>query len=151
MAIPSKRGIAYQFNGPTFRNAIRFVFEMETSNDPNSAITFHFDDTVSFTGPRDGDDVPFDPRTPVVRTQHTTVRVPCDVEFQKAGDEPTAFGVVVPAKVKVTLLDQDYEKIKGASYVTVGGDRYAYHYEQPDYALFDVGIHEILYTAENER
>jgi hypothetical protein len=147
----ASRKIPYQFPSDKFRNAIRFVFEMAASTDEDRKLTFHFADTVTVTGTADSEEVPFDPTVPVTRVVKTPVTVPCDIEFQQAGDEPTAFGVVVPAKVKVLLLDEDYELVKDASFIVVNGDKYTRNYEPPDFALFDVGLHEMVFIAENER
>jgi hypothetical protein len=144
-------GIGYQFNADKFRSAIRFVFEMGESPDEDRQVWFHFADTVSFSGPGDGESVPFNPSESIVRTSPVPIQRPCDVEFTKASDEPTAFGVVVPAKIKVTLLDQDYEDVKDATFIMVNGDRYLRHYEPPAFGLFEVGLHEMVFIAENER
>jgi hypothetical protein len=150
MATPaSSRNIPYQFDGDKFRNAIRFVFEMETST--KQAPLFYFAETVTTVGTADSEIVPFDPRIPVNRVIRAPVTVPCDVTFEKAADEPTAFGVVVPARVTVLLLDGDYELVKDSIYVLINGDKYHRDYEIPDFALFDVGVHQITFVAENER
>lgn len=150
MAIPSaSRHIPYNFRADTFRNAIRFVFEMETSTE--QAPLFYFAETVTTPGTHDGETVPFDPTQPIVRTVRAPVTVPCDVTFDKAADEPTAFGVVIPSKVTVLLLDEDYEQVRDAIYVIIQGERYNRNYEVPDFALFDVGVHQLVFIAENER
>jgi hypothetical protein len=150
MAIPDKSlAISYQFNGDRFRNAIRFVFEMET--DADQQIMFHFTDVVHFVGPSDGDAVPFNPAEAITRTTHAPVTAPCDVEFVQTSDVSTAFGVVIPTKLQVTLLDEDYETIKDATFATIGGERYIRDYERPSSALFDVALHIITFVAENER
>lgn len=149
MAIPVGRGIRYSFDAAKFRNAIGFVFEMET---PTVAehIMFHFRDTKSVASPADSDYVPFDPTQRPTKVTQAPVHVPCDVEFVSAGDSATAFGDIVPAKVKVFLLDTDYVKVKDAIYVIVNGDRYDKVYEEPSFALFQVGLHTIVYQAVNE-
>lgn len=151
MATPdSSRGISYQFNGDVFRNAIQFVFEMAEPPEEGLAIMFHFPDVTTVDAPSDGDLVPFDPAERFVRSTRAPVHVPCNVEFASASDEPTAFGSVVPAKVKVLLLDEDYVKVKDASFVVVNGDRYNRQLEEPSFGLFDVGLHTMVFIAENE-
>ncbi len=152
MAKPDpSRHIQYQFDGDRFRNAIRFVFEMGTPTEDEQQVTFHFADTLTFAGPADGEQVPFNPAEAIVRNTPPPIRRPCDVEFTKATDEPTAFGIVIPARITVTLLDEDYQDVKDATFIIVNGDRYIRHYEPPSYALFDVGLHEMVFIAENER
>lgn len=138
------------FDAEKFRTAIRFVFEMAAPPDEDRQLTFHFTEEVSFTGPADGDSIPFDPGEAVTRTVRPPIQRPCDVEFIRATDEITAFGVVVPSKIKVTLLDDDFEDVKDASFVVVNGDKYLRHYQPPAYGLFDVGLHEMIFVAENE-
>lgn len=150
MAVPQGRGIRYQFDAAKFRNAIGFVFEMETPPVPTEQIYFHFRDAKSVVGPADSDYVPFDPTQAPTKVTRPPVHVPCDVAFTPAGDALTAFGELVPAKVKVLLLDTDYAKVKDAIYVMVNGDRYDKLFEEPSFGLFQVGLHTIVYQASNE-
>ena len=150
MAIPDRSlGIGYQFNADKFRSAIRFVFEMET--DADNQIMFHFTDVVHFVGPSDGDAVPFSPTETITRTTIAPIMAPCDVEFIQASDVSTAFGVVIPTKLQVTLLDEDYQTVKDATFVTIGGERYIRDFERPSSALFQVALHIMTFIAENER
>jgi hypothetical protein len=151
MATPNAgRNIPFHFPAATFRNAIRFVFEMESPPEDAARIMFYFTDTVTFAGPADSDKVPFDPSQAPVRVTQAPIGVPCDIEFIASPDEPTAFGTVVAAKLKVLLLDEDYELVKNASFVVVNGDRYNKHYEPPSFGLFSVGLHEMVFVAEDE-
>jgi hypothetical protein len=147
--LPS-RNIPYQFNGDRFRNAIRFVFEMGAPPEDGIGLVFHFSDTVTFTGPSDSNVVPFDPTQAATRETRTPVTVPCDVEFVSASEQPTAFGGIIPAKLKVLLLDDDYEKVADAIFVVMNGDRYNRQYEEPSFGLFDVGLHTMVFQAEDE-
>jgi hypothetical protein len=147
--LPSHR-IPYQFDAKRFRNAIQFVFEMGEPPDVAQQIMFHFTDVLTFAGNADGDLVPFNPAETPTRVTKAPLNVPCDVEFVGAGDQETAFGAVIPAKLKVLLLDVDYAKVKDASFVVMNGDRYLRDYEQPSFGLFDVGLHTMVFKAENE-
>jgi hypothetical protein len=144
------RNIPYQFPADAYRNAIRFVFEMETDPDADNRITFYFENTVTYGGAADSDKVPFDWTQSATVTASDPVNVPCDIEFVGAPDEPTAFGSVVASKIKVLLLDEDYDQVKDATYVILNGDRYKRDYEQPSFGLFTVGLHTIVFTAEDE-
>lgn len=151
MATPRPtRGIPYAFSGAKFRNAIQFVFEMAADPVINNQILFHFEPVITNSSHADGDKVPFDPRQAPVRTARAPVRVPCDVEFTASSDVPTEFGTVIPAKLTVLLLDSDYAQVAEAAYVTMNGDRYNRQYEPPSFGLFDVGLHYLVFQAENE-
>ncbi len=151
MATPERsHRIPYQFDGKKFRNAIQFVFEMAEPPESDQKIMFHFTDTVTYAGHADSDLVPFDPTQSATRTTRPPINVPCDVEFVQQSEEPTAFGSVVPSKLKVLLLDEDWAKVKDCSFVVMGGDKYNRYYEQPEFGLFDVGLHTMVFQAENE-
>ena len=140
-----------RFRPDLFREKIRYVFEMAKPPEADQQLWFHFTGTVNFAGPADGDSVPFDPDEAITRTVRAPLQRPCDVEFTKASDDPTAFGTIIPAKITVTLLDEDYDDVKEASFVVMGGDKYLRVYEPPSYGLFSVGLHTMVFVAENER
>lgn len=151
MATPAaSRGIPYQFNAAKFRNAIQFVFEMAAPPEAGIGLMFYFTDVVTPDAPYDGDLVPFDPAESFVRTTRPPISVPCDVEYVSAGEEPTAFGSVIPSKLKVLLLDEDYVKVADTTFVVMNGDRYNRSFEEPSFGLFDVGLHTIVFVAEDE-
>ena len=113
-------------------------------------LRFYWNDTRSTAAAVDGEGIPFDPTATITTTTRASVTKPCAVEYIDASGQPTPFGTVVPSKVKVTLLDQDYTAVKDADYIVIGGDRYLRHHEPPSYGLFDVGVHQLVYVAENE-
>lgn len=138
------------FKAGQFRSAIRFVFDMAAPPVAADQLRFHFNPTTTSVAARDGDGVPFDPAAAVVVAQRPPLQRPCLVEYVDAAEDPTAFGTVVPSKLRVTLLDEDYAYVKDADYVMIGGDRYLRHHEPPSYGLFDVGLHTLYFAAENE-
>lgn len=142
------------FDGDAFRDGIRLAFTMgqpPSLDDPAEAqLAFHFPSQLLYTGPVDGDGVPFDPNSTVTRVIPAPVTVPCGIEYTSAADEATAFGTVLPSRVKVTLLDEDYVKVKDASYVVIGGEKYVYHHSEAPRGLFDVGLYTLTFVAEND-
>lgn len=114
------------------------------------ALKFYWNPVTTTPATKDGEGVPFDPTATVTRAVSRTTTKPCAVEYLDASGQPTPFGSVVPSRVRVTLLDQDYAIVKDANFIVIGGDRYLRHHEPPSYGLFDVGVHQIIYIAENE-
>lgn len=111
--------------------------------------TFYVVTTTTGVGPRDEDLVPFDPV--VARTvKPTAVTVPCAVEYGDRGDQVETFGTITPSRVKVTLLDDDYQQVKGFSYVVIGGDKYLYRLTEPVVALGSVDVWTVHVVAEDE-
>jgi hypothetical protein len=138
------------FDAASFRDAIRFVYTMAAAPVSEDQVYFHFESVLVYNVPVDQDGRPFDPDATVVRTTPTAVQVPCAVEYVDAENQPTSFGLLSPSKVKITLLDQDYALVKDAIYVVIAGDRYNYRRTFPPSGLFDVGLFDMLFVAENE-
>ena len=99
--------------------------------------------------PVDEEGVPFDPtvrRTPI----RTSIVVPCAIEFFDRAEAAESYGVVQPTKVKLTLLDEDYRKIKGFRYVVAGGDKYYHAKTEPPIALGSIDVWIIHCNAQDE-
>lgn len=105
--------------------------------------------TSTVTGPTDADGVPFDPDTRRT-TAKATFQVPCAIEFADKADQEQTFGVIQPTRIKITLLDPDYQKVKGFEYVVVGGDKYLYRLTEPPVALGSIDVWTVHCVAEDE-
>lgn len=100
-------------------------------------------------GPLDGEGLPFDPS--VQRGSATTpVVVPCAIEYFDRVEDASTYGVLQPTKIKLTLLDVDYQKIKGFSYVAAGGDKYYYAKTEPPVALGSIDVWIVHCNSQDE-
>lgn len=138
------------FNANEFRSAIRFVQTMAAPPEVTDQATFYGESTLVYTGSVDDEAVPFDPTSTVVREPAPGVRVPCGIEYLDAEGQPVPFGFVTASRLAITLLDQEYMKVRDASYVVVAGEKYLYRRTEPPTGLFDVGLYTMHFTAENE-
>src|ERR1044072_821527 len=86
--------------------------------------------------PADDDGVPFDP-TVVASTgdSKARVQVSCAVDYIDAPEAVETFGGDRPSRIEITLLDTEYQQIKGFSFVVAGGDKYVYDSTEPPVAL----------------
>lgn len=115
--------------------------------------TFFFVSTTALADPDTPVDdlgTPFDPsirRTRVV----TSAQVPCVVEFFARGDRTETFGLVETSRIQITLLDPEYQQVKGFAYVVAGGDKYIYHSTQPPNALGSLDVWTLWAVSEDER
>jgi hypothetical protein len=161
MADPNPNlGISATFPPQQFRNAVRFAMEMGTSPDAakqpvfvfRSASRTYWKGGVELTStPRlDRDGKPLDPTVKVVESAPVTKRVDCAVEIERADAEELPVGNFRPTKATVTLLDEEYEQVKGARELIYNGDRYVYGYEPVGLGLFSVGVNQIIYYAIDE-
>lgn len=86
---------------------------------------------------------PFSPAFRPTRVPKPGIKVPCAVEYKDAAGNLEAMGPVFPAGVVLTLLDEDYGKIKGFEYVAIGGVKYNYQRVQKPDGLISVGIYTV--------
>jgi len=138
------------FDATAFRDAISSAMKMGASPIEGERATFHFPAQLVYNGSMDGDAVPFDPAATVVSSEPPAVQVDCAIEYFDAEAQPTAFGMMSPTRIAVTVLDVDYERVKECSYVVVGGDRYDYRRTEPPNGLFDVGVYTLHFLSQSE-
>lgn len=138
------------FDGDAFRQAIQFVYTMAEAPLASDQIAFYQAATLVYTGPVDDENVPFDPQRTVQRVPATPVHVPCGIEYFDAQGQEVVFGTITPTRIVVTLLDEDYLKVKDSTYCVVGGDKYVYRTTEPPSGLFDVGLFSMHFRAESE-
>lgn len=143
-------GSSSEFNSAEFREAIQFAMTMGAAVDVGERATFHFPSQLVYNGAADGADVPFDPQATVTRNTPPPVQVNCAIDYFDADNQATSFGLLAPTRLAITLLDEDYEKVEGCSYVVVHGDRYDYRRTEPPSGLFDVGVYTMHFVAQNE-
>lgn len=137
------------FNAKAFRSAIRQVYTMAAPPVSDEQATFFFPPQLVYNVGTDAEDTPFDPSATVTRTQPPAVKVPCALDF-KGVSEMSDFGLLSPAKIAITLLDEDYAKVAGFAYVVIRGERYNYASVDPPSGLFDVGLYTVHVVAESQ-
>lgn len=117
--------------------------------------------TAPAGGAVDDDDVPFDYTSPVIATDTRgeldeddvptgKIQVSCAVEYIDIAETVGSFGGDRPARIKITLLDTEYQQVKGFAYVVAGGDKYIYDSTEPPVALGTIDVWTVHATAEDE-
>lgn len=84
------------------------------------------------------------------RSTPAQFRVPCAVEYFDGAGKIEAFGLVAPSHVLITLLDTEYNIVKGFAYVVLAGNKYYYEREQPPLGLVDIGVHTFRCRSDDE-
>lgn len=138
------------FDAGDFRSNIRLAMTLGLPPDLADQPAFVFPGATTNVSPADEDDVPFDPTARPTRAAPTSVKVPCAVEYVDAAGKVENFGVIIPSKVRLTLLDEDYEQVRGFSFVMIGGDRYFYTKTETPLGLDSVGVWIVHATAEDD-
>lgn len=138
------------FDAGAFRDGIHFAMTMGAAPLAENRLTFRFPTELVYVGTADAEDVPFDAETTVQRSEPPAVEVPCAVEYYDDQGTLLLSGTAQAARVKITLLDEDYEQVKTADRVMAGGDVYYYRRTEPPSGLFDVGLFVMHFEARSE-
>lgn len=138
------------FDATSVRNGLRLAMQVGLPVNTADQPTFFMPQvTVAPTEPLDQEGVPFDPSYRPTRTR-TSVTAPCAIEYQDGSGKLENFGVIAPTKVVLTLLDQDYLKVKGFEYVVISGTRFFYQRTETAKGLVTVGLYKIHCLSEDE-
>jgi len=112
--------------------------------------TFFMPRTATSVSPVDDDGVPFDPDAAVTLSTEVKKKVACAVEYMDSDGKIETFGIIVPSKIKLTFLDEDYVKIAGFHFVVIKGQKYFYMRTEPVIALGTVDIYTVYCRAEDD-
>lgn len=138
------------FNAADFRTAIRGVMTMGAPNAVNEQVTFLFAEKATYAaeGPGPAQD-PYDwSATPTTDIAARTVMVPVAVEYAVGAVTAEGMGEFDFTRATLTLLDEDYAQVEGASQVLIGGNTFTI--DPPGgvpFGLFDVTVYQIHCSA----
>lgn len=114
--------------------------------------TFFFPKTTTTPdGPADEDDVPFDPAAEPATAQKAKLTKQCAVEFVDMAGVETRAGEISSGRIRLTILDPEWQQVKDFSYVVVGGEKYMRDQIQPPIALGSIDVWIVDCIAEEER
>lgn len=141
------------FDPAVFRTAIQNTMNMGLPTTVSEQPTFYFAKTRSYPvgTALDEDGLPFDPTITPTITSPPAKRVPCAVEFTPVETDELPVGTLRKTKATLTLLDEDYKKIKDAIEVALGGDRYIISYLAPPLGLFEVTVYQLICYGKDEK
>ena len=157
-------GIAANFPSDTVRNALLFAMQMGKPSDATKQVKFvkkspgrrYFLGDVEQFQPPDGtlrldrDGRPLDPNVRVEQTPDIEEVVDVAIELTEATADEMPVGKFRPVKATVTLMSQEYEKIRGTQEMHYNNDRYSFNYELDANGLFDLTFHTLIYFAIDE-
>lgn len=139
------------FNADVVRKGLRLAMSVGLPVDEPDGVPFYFPQpSVSDGSPLDANARPFSPSSRPTAVPPRVVRVPCGIEYFDRDGKVENFGVIVPSKVELTLLDQEYAKVEGFSYVVLGGSRYFYRNTHSPLGLVSVGVYVVTCLAEDQ-
>jgi hypothetical protein len=139
------------FDAAAVRAGLRLAMQVGLPITASERPTFFMPQTVTATGHNlDGSKVPFDPTVQPTRSARQTHQVPCAIEYADGTGKIAALGIIDPATVVLTLLDEDYATVRGFEFVVITGQKFFYRSTEPGQGLVDVGIWRVRCVSEDE-
>jgi hypothetical protein len=138
------------FNAGAVRAGLRTAMGVGLPVEVEDRPTFYFPRQAAGAQPAgDAGGTPWEPNARQQLAPARHVQVPCATEYVDNAGKIENFGVMVPSKVVLTLLDEDYVQIKGFAFVVIGGNKFFYQRTQPPLGLVSVGVYLVHCTAED--
>lgn len=140
------------FNPAQFRDVIRTTMIMGLPNATAEKPTFRWRPDRTFTT-ADPAGAPYDfTASPTTTDAPPDVQIPVAVEFsaRPAGSLETSIGEFDTSRVIITILDEDYELVRGADEVLLGGNTYDIQFVGPPIGLFEVTVYQVFAIARDE-
>lgn len=147
---------AAQFPEADFRDAIRQSMRMGMPESDAEKLIWRWERDITWVPqspggrPYDLNAVPVvnEPGNPTDDAADDGLIVDYAIEDSGLDDESaTPLGLINTAKLKVTVFDVDFEKIRTADFAMIGTVRYHIDSVAPPYALFGVTMHDIHLQA----
>jgi hypothetical protein len=145
-------GFGTGFDAARFREAVRSTMTMGLPQDTAERITFRWTPNRTYSSQDSGGNPWSWDDTPATEDAPEDVQVAAAVEFsaRPAGTQDTVMGQFDAAGVTVTLLDDDFEQIRGADLMIFDGNVYEVRFVAPPVGLFDVTVYTIYGEARDE-
>lgn len=141
---------AGDFPSDEFRSAILNTMVMGSPNKTVDKPTFYWNTDKTYTV-QDRNKKPYTLGSvePVEDNTPDPVVATVAVEYVQRNPALTGMGDFDKSRAILTILDEEYQKIEGADWVTLGGDKYEIKYVTVD-GLFDVDVYTMHVTAIEE-
>lgn len=154
MAIPNDPTFGSDFDAKAFRDAITSTMLMGMPSDSEEQASFIFTNKKSFDvadaagRPYDWSDAPSASSPP----ERAPVTIPVAVEFISRASlaDGTPIGDFDTPKLIVTVIDEYFPQVKGASHIKIDNTTYKISYLAPPIGLFSVTIYQFYCAAVDE-
>ena len=141
------------FNADEVRAGIRLAMSVGLPPVEADRPLFVWDAPPEVTAEEDISGIPFQwdasPPTPVLAPKPPR-REYCAVEYLDAAGELRPFGPTASTRLVLTLLDEEYERVRGFSRVVIGGNEYVYERTATPLGLNNIGVWQIHVRTDDE-
>ena len=150
MAIPTNPNFGAGFDAAAFRENIRSTMQMGSPNAVAEKVTFQWESQRSYGSRLDPSGKPYKKDAEITDTStNEDVQIDCAVDYEDRTGEGTPIGEFNNPRVLITILDEDFESVKTATKVLIGGNTYNIQYSRP-VGLFSVTVYEVYAQAVDE-
>ena len=140
----------------SLRETLRRTMVMGLPQEDAEKPTFYFERVVTWED-HDSEDQPWDwDDAPTVDTQQSAVQPVCAYEFfsplGRQGAYYTEVGEFNPTTLVITLFEDEFNEVRGASHVTVGPStmRWHFRYFRPAQGLNDLTVYQVTFASDME-
>ncbi len=139
------------FDRVGFQTGILTAMGIGLPADPAQRPRFVFAGTSTSTTPVDEEGIPYDVSTqPTTTAGRVETDVLCAIEYLDSVGQAVEFGIITPTQIKVTLLDAQYQRVKGFDHVLIGQDRYNYRRTEPAIGMVTETVWIVHCRAEDD-
>ena len=139
------------FNQAEVATGLRLALQVGWPQDPSLRPVFMMRGTEPApVGPEDADGVPFDPSAVDTHPTLTPVSVLMAVEEEERPGVHVDWTQIIPTRLVLTLIADDYALVEGFDHVLIGSERFYYVREKVPMALVTLGIHQVVVRAEDD-
>ena len=150
MAIPTNPNFGAGFDAAAFRDNIKSTMQMGSPNSSSEKVTFRWPVQKTYQGRTDPSGKPYSKNAVVLdESTNEDVQIDCAVEFIDRTSVGSPIGEFNNPRVLITILDEDFEAVRTASTVLIGGNTYSIQYSRP-VGLFSVTVYELFAQAVDE-
>lgn len=119
------------------------------ASNPQDRVTFRWSVVQTAAGPSDPSGIPYDlGSTPASVTSHPDVQVPCGVRYTAGQIQDTPLGEFDTSRPVLTLMDVDYDSVRGADKVVIGGTVFSVSFVAPPESLYDLTVWTIYLESD---
>lgn len=140
------------FNSAEVRDALKFAMKMGLPDAVEERITFMWRKQRDYQS-KDPAGRPYNWRSqPTSDDTPDPVQIDAAIQFsdRMTNSSGTALGQFDAARIQVTVLDVDYELVRGANIIMANGATYTIDFVAPPEGLFDMTVYTIYASSVDE-
>ena len=139
-----------RFNKERVENGLRLA--MSVGMPPDEELRPRFVILENQPSPfEDENGVPFDPKQMVTAPVTREVTgVLCGIEYVDRPGEQVDWTQIIPSEIVLTMLQEEYELVRGFDHVFVGGEKFRYNKERTPLGLVTIQVHQFEVVAEDD-